>query len=88
MSPGAIATGCVLHWEGFKFPDGTAKDKYFVVVGAQPGQNYLAVITTSVAKNKSFEAGGTPKMATIISPGAVAIISRKTPGCSSKNRKS
>src|SRR4029077_3011621 len=32
--------------------------------------------------------GGTPKMATIISPGAVAIISRKTPGCSSKNRKS
>jgi hypothetical protein len=61
MIPGAIATGCILHWEGFKFPDGTAKDKYFVVVGAQPGQNYLAVITTSVAKNKSFEAGGHPE---------------------------
>jgi hypothetical protein len=61
MNGDAISTGCILHWKGFKFPDGTAKDKYFVIVGAQPGQNYLAVITTSVPKNKSFEAGGHPE---------------------------
>jgi hypothetical protein len=61
MTGGAVGTGSILHWKGFKFPDGTAKNKYFVIVGAQPGQNYLAVITTSVPKNKSFEAGGHPE---------------------------
>jgi hypothetical protein len=61
MSGVAIATGCILHWKGFQFSDGTSKNKYFVVVGAQPGKNYLTVITTSVSKNKSFEAGGHPE---------------------------
>ena len=44
MSDGAIGPGTILHWEGFKFPNGTEANKYFVVVGARPGQNYLARI--------------------------------------------
>jgi hypothetical protein len=61
MSVDAIAPGCILHWKGFKFADGTTRNKYFVIVGTQPGKNFLAIIATSVAKNKSFEAGGHPE---------------------------
>jgi hypothetical protein len=61
MSGDAIELGVILHWKGFKFADGTERNKYFVVVGAQAGQNFLAVITTSVPKDKSFQAGGHPE---------------------------
>ena len=61
MSGDAIGPGCILHWKGFKFRDGTTRNKFLVIVGAHPGQNYLAVIATSVPKNKSFQAGGHPE---------------------------
>mgnify|MGYP005815738393 CR=1 FL=1 len=46
-----IEPGCVLHWAGFKFEDGSTANKYFVIVGSQPGKNYLAVIATSQMKH-------------------------------------
>lgn len=54
----AIAPGCVLHWDGFKLSDGSAGHKYFVVVGAQPNKNYLAVIATSKRKRRTTVPGG------------------------------
>jgi hypothetical protein len=53
MNGDAIAPGCILHWDGFKLSDGTEGHKYFVIVGAQPGRNYLAIRATSKAKGKS-----------------------------------
>jgi len=59
MSNDAIEPGCVLHWVGFKFKDGNTANKYFVIVGAQPNKNYLAVITTSRQKRgRKPQAGG------------------------------
>lgn len=60
MSDDAIGPGCILHWEGFKFPDGGKADKFFVIVGAQPGKNYLAVIATSKQKWRDNTPGGNP----------------------------
>jgi hypothetical protein len=57
-----IAPGCVLHWDGFKFKDGTEADKFFVIVGAQPGKNYLAIIATSQRKRGRVpKPGGNPE---------------------------
>jgi hypothetical protein len=57
-----IAPGCVLHWDGFKFPDGTEADKFFVIVGAQTGKNYLAIIATSQRKRGRVPVpGGNPE---------------------------
>jgi hypothetical protein len=61
MSGIALVPGCILHWEGFKFRDGEEANKFFVIVGAKADCNYLAIIATSVPKNKSFEAGGHPE---------------------------
>ena len=58
MSDDAIAPGCILHWDGFKFPDGSEADKFFVVVGAQPGKNYLAIVATSNQKWRENKPGG------------------------------
>jgi hypothetical protein len=58
MSDDAVAPGCVLHWDGFKLSDGSEGHKYFVIVGAQQGKNYLAIRATSKAKGKSYTAGG------------------------------
>lgn len=61
MSADAISVGCILHWEGFKFADGAEADKYFVIVGAQPNKNYLAVIATSKEKKwRGRNPGGNP----------------------------
>ena len=49
--------GAVLHWEGFEFDDGTAKNKYFVILGAKPRHNYLVVIATSQPKSRSYQPG-------------------------------
>ena len=58
MSDDAMLPGCILHWEGFKLSTGEEARKYFVIVGAQPGMNYLAVRATSKSKGKSYAAGG------------------------------
>lgn len=58
MSGDALAPGCVLHWGGFELSDGTEGHKYFVIVGAHPGKNYLAIRATSKSKGKSYTAGG------------------------------
>jgi|SRR6185312_194959 len=60
MTAPTIAPGCILHWEGFKFPDGGEADKFFVIVGAQDGQNFLAVIATSKQKWRENKPGGNP----------------------------
>ena len=61
MSDDAICPGCILHWAGFKFEDGSEVDKYFVIVGAQPNKNFLAIITTSQRKKKDNTPGGNPE---------------------------
>lgn len=47
MIPPTISPGCILHWEGYTFEDGSEKDKYFVIVGCKEKSNLLAIITTS-----------------------------------------
>ena len=86
MSDDAVGPGSILHWEGFRFPNGTEANKFFVIVGAQPGHNYLAIMATSQQK------GATPILVEIlraaISTSAVTakIGFRRTPGCCLKNR--
>lgn len=61
MSDAAICVGCILHWKGFTFPDGEKANKYFVIVGSQPNQNYLAIIATSKKKKwRDAQPGGNP----------------------------
>lgn len=69
MSGDAIGPGTVLHWEGFKFPDGSEANKYFVIVGAQTGKNFLAVIATSQQKWRSSQPGGNPDGGYYLIPG-------------------
>jgi hypothetical protein len=61
MSGDAIGPGTILHWTGFRFPNGAEADKYFVIVGARPGFNYLAVVATSQQKGRNPDPGGNPK---------------------------
>ena len=58
---GAVGPGSILFWEGFRFPNGAEADKLFVIVGAQTGRNYLAVITTSQQNGRNADPGGNPK---------------------------
>ena len=53
----AFEVGAVLHWSGFEFEDGTSKDKFFVVLGAKQGHDFLVVITTSQPHVRSFNPG-------------------------------
>jgi hypothetical protein len=53
-----IGPGCILHWEGFKFADGAEVDKFLVIVGAHPNQNFLAIVATSKKHQKSNIPGG------------------------------
>ena len=61
MSDDAVGPGSILHWEGFRFPNGTEANKFFVIVGAQLGHNYLAIIATSQQKGRNADPGGNPK---------------------------
>jgi hypothetical protein len=62
MSDIPIAPGCILHWDGFKLSDGEVGHKFFVIVGAQPKKNYLAIIATSKQKRgRTTEPGGNPQ---------------------------
>ena len=60
MTDDAIGVGSILHWKGFTFADGESANKYLVIVGAQPNQNYLAVIATSKQKWRANQPGGNP----------------------------
>jgi hypothetical protein len=58
MSAPTVRVGCILHWKGFTFPDGATANKYLVIVGAQPGKDYLAVVATSRQRRRSNQPGG------------------------------
>lgn len=47
MMRGEFKIGAVLHHRDFPFEDGTTRNKYLVLLGANPGCDYLAVLTTS-----------------------------------------
>ena len=58
MTEIAIGPGCVLHWDGFKLHDGSDGHKFFVIVGAKPDCNFLAIIATSQKKwNRKYIPG-------------------------------
>lgn len=62
MTESSLTPGCILHWDKFKLSDGTDGHKYFVVVGAQQGQNFLLIRATSQKKhNRTTDAGGNAK---------------------------
>lgn len=59
MTDEAIQPGCILHWDGFKLSDNSEGHKFFVVVGAKPNCNFLAIIATSKKKwNRLYTPGG------------------------------
>ncbi len=60
MSGIVMEPGCILHWDGFVLTSGEAGHKYFVIVGAQPGRNYLAIRATSKKKRRDHIPGGNP----------------------------
>jgi hypothetical protein len=56
------AHSSILHWDGFKLSDGSEGHKFFVIVGAQPGRNFLAIIATSKKKRgRTTQPGGNPQ---------------------------
>jgi hypothetical protein len=61
MSDDTISPGSILYWQGFKFPNGSESNKLFVIVGAQLGRNYLAIIATSQQNGRNPDPGGNPK---------------------------
>jgi hypothetical protein len=60
MTDNSIIPGCILHWTGFKLADGSEGHKFFVVVGARPGCNILAIRATSQRKRRDYTPGGNP----------------------------
>jgi hypothetical protein len=59
MTDDAIKPGCILHWDGFKLSDGSEGHKFFVIVGAHDGKNFLAIIATSQKKRgRTTQPGG------------------------------
>lgn len=57
MSEVGLVPGCVIHWKDYKFNDGDTANKYFVILGAKTGRNFLAVIATSQPKKRKFDPG-------------------------------
>src|SRR5688500_12527624 len=58
MTETAIAPGSVRHGDRFKRDDGADGHKCFVIVGATPDCNYLAIIATSQKKwNRKYVPG-------------------------------
>ena len=57
MSSAGIVPGYILHCKDYEFEDGEKANKYFVVVGAKPGSNYLAVMATSKPHYRQFRSG-------------------------------
>jgi hypothetical protein len=60
MTDVALEPGCILHWDGFILSTGEPGHKFFVIVGAQPEQNYLAIRATSKRKHRDYVPGGNP----------------------------
>lgn len=52
-----IVAGCIFHWQEYKFADGEVANKYFVILGAKQGSNYLAVVATSKPHKRKFNPG-------------------------------
>ena len=54
---GTFEIGAVLHWSGFRFKNGTTKDKFLVVLGAKAKHNFLLVVATSQQHHRVFDLG-------------------------------
>lgn len=54
---GELKLGAILHHKDFEFQDGSKKNKYLVVLGAQPDYDYLCVLTTSQQGKRGSERG-------------------------------
>jgi hypothetical protein len=52
-----VKPGEVLHWKGFRFENGASANKFFVVLGAKPGHNWLFVMATSQRKRRQYQPG-------------------------------
>lgn len=57
MNCAGVSPGCVYHWADYEFEDGSRRNKYLVIVGANKGSNYLAVLATSQEKRRGFQPG-------------------------------
>lgn len=57
MTDISIKPGCIFHWEDYRFEDGETGDKFFVILGAKVGCNYLCVMATSQKHHKKFDYG-------------------------------
>ena len=57
MTERGIIPGCILHHKNYKFEDGETANKYFVVVGAKPGCNFLSFMATSQKHWREFKVG-------------------------------
>ena len=53
----SLKIGDILHWKNFQFSDSERKNKYFVVIGAKDGRDYLFVIATSQQHRANFVPG-------------------------------
>lgn len=52
-----IARGDLVFWKGFQFEDGGASNKLLIILGAKPGQNLIAVLTTSKPRGRKQTPG-------------------------------
>lgn len=52
-----VSHGCIFHWQEYKFSDGQTANKYFIILAAKNGFNFLAAIATSKPRGRKFEAG-------------------------------
>ena len=54
---GDFKIGAVLHHDQFKFESGTTRNKYLVVLGANPASDYLCALTTTKQWKMKAERG-------------------------------
>ena len=55
MTPADIIPGCIIQWDDFELATGQKEPKIFVIVGAKPGLNYLAIRATSKKKWRDYQ---------------------------------
>jgi hypothetical protein len=51
----AIIPGCIIEWDEYELESGELASKIFVIVGAQPGCNYLGIRTTSKKRWRTYQ---------------------------------
>jgi hypothetical protein len=78
MSPEDIIPGCIIEWDDFELASGEKEPKIFVIVGAKPDLNYLAIRATS--KKSGEPTNPLTTLITTISPVANSNGSTSIPG--------